>query len=80
MKAPRDHCRQLGRMQLVLCGWATHSLARSGCTVSDPAFSCPMASFYTPDLSEVLCETTDIRHVFTRDAVQRTDALGLLMA
>ena len=50
------------------------------CAANDPAFSYAMASFSTPDLADILCGITDIRHIFSEDAVQAQTHSRLLMA
>ena len=41
-------------------------LSRGNSAASDPAFFYAMASFSTPELADILCRTTDIRHDFSR--------------
>jgi hypothetical protein len=36
--------------------------------------------FSRPELADISWRRTDVRHVFSRNAIQRTDAPGLLMA
>jgi hypothetical protein len=50
------------------------------CAANDAAFSYAIASFSAPELADILCGTTDIRHVFSRGCCSSTDAPGLVMA
>jgi len=79
--------RPTSKPRFISCGWfltAQAGRARRIVAVlagaNDPAFSYAMVSFSAPERADILCWTTDIRHVFSRGCWSNTDAPGLVMA
>ena len=67
----------LGSAHIDAAGAACRSLVMPSATM--PPFPTQRFSFFA-ESSDLLCRTTEIRHVFSEDAVQHADAPGLLMA